>query len=126
MRILLAALLIFGVVSASVADIHEPPKARYTKARKLGRGISNIVYGWTEVPMTMARWQELHTEQSTGIVTAGFLQGVQRAGARLKYGFYEVINFSARSTRTAIVPRCRASITSRPTVTRNFRLRSVS
>jgi putative exosortase-associated protein (TIGR04073 family) len=93
MRILLAAFLIFGVVSASVADIHEPPKARYTKARKLGRGISNIVYGWTEVPMTMARWQELHTEQSTGIVTAGFLQGVQRAGARLKYGFYEVINF---------------------------------
>ena len=45
MRILLAAFLIFGVVSASVADIHEPPKARYTKTRKLGRGISNIVHG---------------------------------------------------------------------------------
>ncbi|PAW65388.1 MAG: hypothetical protein B9S36_00230 [Verrucomicrobiia bacterium Tous-C2TDCM] len=93
MRILLAALLLFGVVSASIADIHEPPKARYTKTRKLGRGISNIVYGWTEVPMTMERWRELHTEQSVGIVTAGFFQGVQRAGARLKYGFYEVINF---------------------------------
>jgi len=75
------------------ADIHEPPKAKYTKTRKLGRGISNIVYGWHEIPATMYRWGELHTEQSTGIFTAGFLQGVQRAGARLKFGIYEVVNW---------------------------------
>jgi putative exosortase-associated protein (TIGR04073 family) len=93
MKKLLAALLVFGVVTAAVADIHEPPKTRYTKTRKLGRGVSNIVYGWTEIPMTMQRWSELHTEQASGIYTAGFMVGVQRAGARLKYGFYEVINF---------------------------------
>jgi len=93
MRRILAAFVLLAFVSVSFADIHEPPKTRYTKARKLGRGVSNIVYGWTEIPMTMHRWGELHTEQVTGIYTAGFLQGVQRAGARLKYGFYEVINF---------------------------------
>ncbi|MBU6179987.1 MAG: exosortase system-associated protein, TIGR04073 family [Verrucomicrobia bacterium] len=93
MRKLLAALVLLAVASFALADIHEPPKARYTKARKLGRGVSNIVYGWTEIPMTMARWHQLHTEQSSGIVTAGFFTGIQRAGARLKYGFYEVINF---------------------------------
>jgi len=89
----LAALLLFGIVSASVADIHEPPKTRYTKTRKLGRGLSNILYGWTEIPMTMHRWGENHTEQSAGIFTSGILVGTQRAGARLMYGFYEVLNY---------------------------------
>jgi len=93
MRRILPILALLAFTSVSFADIHEPPKARYTKTRKLGRGLSNIVYSWTEVPMTMSRWGELHTEQAVGIYTAGFLQGVQRAGARLKYGFYEVVNF---------------------------------
>ncbi len=93
MRKLLSVLLLLAFVSLSFADIHEPPKSRYTKARKLGRGVANIVYGWTEIPMTMVRWQEMHSEEQTGIVTAGFFTGVQRAGARLKYGFYEVINY---------------------------------
>ena len=93
MRRILAAIVLLAFTSVGFADIHEPPKTRYTKTRKLGRGVANIVYGWTEIPMTMHRWGELHTEQVAGIYTAGFMQGVQRAGARLKYGFYEVINF---------------------------------
>ncbi|MEM7698910.1 MAG: hypothetical protein AAF236_10940, partial [Verrucomicrobiota bacterium] len=48
---------------------------------------------WTEIPATMHRWGELHTEQVAGIWTAGFFQGIQRAGARMKYGVYEVVNF---------------------------------
>ena len=84
--------LFIAATSFCLGDIHEPPKMKYTKMRKLGRGVSNIVYGWTEVPMTMHRWGE-NREQSAGIFTAGFLQGVQRAGARLKYGIYEVVNF---------------------------------
>ncbi|MEX2580203.1 MAG: exosortase system-associated protein, TIGR04073 family [Verrucomicrobiales bacterium] len=93
MKKLLASFLVLAITSITIADIHEPPKTRYTKTRKMGRGIANIVYGWTEVPMTMHRWGELHTEQNIGIFTAGYLQGMQRAGARLKYGFYEVINW---------------------------------
>jgi putative exosortase-associated protein (TIGR04073 family) len=93
MRRILAAFILLAFTSVSFADIHEPPKTKYTKARKLGRGVANIVYGWTEIPMTMHRWGENQTEQAAGIYTAGFFQGVQRAGARLKYGFYEVINF---------------------------------
>ncbi len=93
MKKLLATLIVLGIISASIADIHEPPKARYTKTRKLGRGFANIVYGWTEIPTTMHEWGQLHTEQNIGIFTAGFFQGTQRAGARLMYGFYELINF---------------------------------
>ncbi len=95
MKKFLATLLLVAVASVAVCDIHEPPAFKYTKSRKLGRGISNIIYGWTEVPMTMHRWGERHTEQVSGIWTAGFLQGVQRAGARLKFGVYEVVNWCA-------------------------------
>lgn len=93
MKKFLAVLMIVAVGSLCVADIHEPPKARYTKNRKFSRGLANIVYGWQEIPTTMWEYGEYHTEQNVGIFTAGFFHGVQRAGARLKYGFYEFINF---------------------------------
>lgn len=93
MRKILVALLLVAFTSVGVADIHEPPKTKYTKTRKLGRGVANILYGWTEIPTSMTRAGELHTEQSAGIMTAYMFQGIQRAGARLKFGFYEVINF---------------------------------
>ncbi|MDF2375431.1 MAG: exosortase system-associated protein, TIGR04073 family [Verrucomicrobiales bacterium] len=93
MKKILAVLLLVAVGSISVADIHEPPKSKYTKARKSARGIANIIYGWQEIPTTMTEWGQLHTEQSVGIYTAGFFVGVQRTGARMKYGFYELINF---------------------------------
>lgn len=85
--------MILAFASVGVADIHEPPKSKYTKTRKLGRGVANIIYGWTEIPATMYRAGERHTEQASGIYVAYMFQGIQRAGARLKYGFYEVINF---------------------------------
>ncbi|MEM9282903.1 MAG: exosortase system-associated protein, TIGR04073 family [Verrucomicrobiota bacterium] len=93
MKKFLAVLVLASVGSLGIADIHEPPKTKYTKARKLSRGVSNILYGWSEIPATMYRWGELHTEQSAGIFYGGFIQGFQRAGARMKFGIYEVINF---------------------------------
>lgn len=92
MKKLFVFLTLIAVTSLCLADIHEPPKMKYTKERKLGRGIANLIYGWTEIPMTMVRWGE-QQEQSAGIWTAGFIQGVQRAGVRYKYGIYEVINW---------------------------------
>lgn len=93
MKKLVAILLLAAVGSLSFADIHEPPKAKYTKNRKMARGLSNILYAWTEVPTTIHEFEQRHTEQAVGMWHAGFLFGFQRAGARLKYGFYEVLNF---------------------------------
>tara|TARA_R110000850_G_scaffold202967_1_gene329048 strand:- start:780 stop:1196 length:417 start_codon:yes stop_codon:yes gene_type:complete len=93
MKRFLAIFTLVVATSVVVADIHEPPKSRYTSNRKFARGVSNILYGWTEIPMTMTRMGELHTEQSVGIFVGGFTKGVQRWGARLKYGVYEVVNF---------------------------------
>lgn len=93
MKKFLAVFLLLAVGSIGLADIHEPPKAKYTKARKFSRGLANIVYGWQEIPTTMTEWGQLHTEQNVGIFTAGFIVGIQRTGARMKYGFYELVNF---------------------------------
>ena len=93
MKKFIAVLMLMSVGSLLVADIHEPPKAKYTKNRKWSRGWSNIFYSWTEVPATMIRYGERHTVQSNEIWSAGFWHGLQRSGARLKYGVYEVVNF---------------------------------
>lgn len=93
MRTILAILLILGVGSVGFADIHEPPKARYTKNRKMARGLANMIYAANEIPTTMHRYGQLHTEQAVGVWFGGFFHGVQRTGARLKYGFYEFVNW---------------------------------
>ena len=93
MKKFLATVLLVAVASVAICDIHEPPKYKYTKNRKFARGLSNIFYGWTEIPMTMHRMGEMHTEQATGVWVAGFFKGLQRSGARLKYGVYELVNF---------------------------------
>ena len=93
MKKLFATFLLVAIASAAICDIHEPPKYKYTKNRKAARGIANILYGHTEIIMTMHRMGESHTEQSIGIWVGGFLKGFQRTGARLKYGVYEVINW---------------------------------
>ncbi len=93
MKKVFATILLVAVASIAIGDIHEPPKYKYTKNRKLARGFANIIYGWHEVPATMHRMGELHTEQSIGIWVGGFFKGFQRSGARLKYGIYEIINW---------------------------------
>ncbi len=79
--------------SFALADIHEPPKSRYTKARKPRPGVSTTRLRMDRNPHDDARWQAtahgtIHRDRDRRI-----FYGIQRAGARLKYGFYEVINF---------------------------------
>ncbi len=93
MKKFLATILLVAIASIAICDIHEPPKYKYTKNRKLARGFANMIYGWHEIPTTMYRKGELHTEQSIGIWVGGFFKGIQRTGARFKYGVYEVVNF---------------------------------
>jgi putative exosortase-associated protein (TIGR04073 family) len=59
----------------------------------MARGLANVLYGLNEIPATVGRYGERHTEQSIGVWTAGFFHGVQRTGARWKYGFYELVNW---------------------------------
>lgn len=85
LTLLLAASL---VGSAALADIQSPPGNRYNGVRKLGRGLSNLLYGWTEVP---AQFIRVSVDQNPNAFGYTVTRGVARTLGRFGYGFYEVV-----------------------------------
>jgi putative exosortase-associated protein (TIGR04073 family) len=58
---------------------------------KLGRGISNVLLGWVEIPKNIAKeWRR--TEPFTGTIV-GSVKGIGWAIARTLSGVYEIISF---------------------------------
>lgn len=89
MNRLLVALLWGGFAATSLADIQDPPSADYGPTRKLSRGLSNMLYGWTEIPVTIARINA--NEGNAAAASYGMVRGTGRAFARLGVGFYEAL-----------------------------------
>jgi len=74
-----------------MADIQAPPGAEYTSTRKLGRAISNILYGVTEIPENIVRKSASHGGKAGW--SYGAVAGTQKAFSRIGYGFYELFTF---------------------------------
>ena len=92
MKKALAILLTITVITGvAVADIQSPPGSRETPVRKLGRALGNLIYGFMEVPVTFER--TLLTEGGPEAFTVGVVEGLDRAGIRMGYGLYELVNF---------------------------------
>ena len=89
MNRLLVALLWAGFAATSLADIQDSPSADYGPTRKLGRGLSNMLYGWTEIPVTIARINT--NEGNAAAASYGVVRGTGRAFARFGVGFYEAL-----------------------------------
>ncbi len=89
MRWLFALALSLAFAGSSLGDIQDPPAVKYGPARKLGRGLSNIFFGWSEVPATIAKVNE--HEGNSAAASYGLLRGADRAFARFGVGFYEAI-----------------------------------
>jgi putative exosortase-associated protein (TIGR04073 family) len=89
MKRLLVAFLVVGFAATSLADIQDPPSADYGPTRKLGRGLSNMLYGWTEIPVTIARINT--NEGNAAAASYGVIRGTGRAFARFGVGFYEAL-----------------------------------
>lgn len=89
MKRLLVAFLVVGFAAISLADIQDPPSADYGPTRKLGRGLSNMLYGWTEIPVTIARINT--NEGNAAAASYGVIRGTGRAFARFGVGFYEAL-----------------------------------
>jgi putative exosortase-associated protein (TIGR04073 family) len=89
MKRLLIALFVAGMAFTSWADIQDPPAADYGPTRKLGRGLSNMVFGCTEIPVTIGKVNE--EEGNAAAAGYGVIRGTGRALARFGVGFYEVI-----------------------------------
>ena len=91
MKKLLILVLTAGIAGISMADIQEPPGARHGALRKLSRGLANIIYGVTEIPVQMVRSEH---EGANGEKAAyGAVFGAGKTLARLGYGIYELITF---------------------------------
>ena len=59
--------------------------------RKCGRGISNVLFGWVDVPAEMNRTAENTGEAGSFIV--GSLKGIAKMVGRMAVGVYEVCTF---------------------------------
>jgi len=80
---------IAGFALTCFADIQDPPAADHGPTRKLGRGLSNMVFGWTEIPVTIAKTNT--DEGNSAAAGYGVIRGTGRAFARFGVGLYEVL-----------------------------------
>ncbi len=79
-----AAFLVLGITGACLADIQDPPSNDYGPTRKLGRGISNVAFGVTEIPHTIAQVNDREGNAAAG--GYGVVRGVGRAYMRFHVG----------------------------------------
>ena len=85
---ILTVLLI--TTSGVMADIQAPPASTYTATRKLGRAVSNIFYGFMEIPEQIVRKTERYGRKAS---VYGEFDGYRRAFKRFGYGWYELVTF---------------------------------
>jgi putative exosortase-associated protein (TIGR04073 family) len=91
MKIPLTAALVLGFVTVVFADIQDPPSNDYGPTRKLGRGLSNLVFGVAELPATIAKINE--REGNSAAAGYGVVRGLGRSGMRMGSGLFEFLTF---------------------------------
>lgn len=99
MKKLLFTLLAAGITSSCLADIQAPPDSRQTAIHKLGRGISNLLYGATELPMRMLQVND--HDGNNAAFGAGIVEGTHRTVTRIGYGIFEIATFPARTYKNS-------------------------
>ena len=103
MKKLLVIATTFAAFSGlAVADIQAPPGSTYTSTRKLGRALSNIMYGFIEIPEQIVRKEEQYGRKAAW--SYGAVDGTSRALRRLGYGFYELFTFTCPTYRGTFKP----------------------
>jgi putative exosortase-associated protein (TIGR04073 family) len=108
MKLLLVTLLSACFAAASLADIQDPPAADYGPTRKLGRGLSNMMFGWAEIPVTIGK---INTEQGNAAAASyGVVKGTGRAFVRFGVGFYEALLWPIPVYNGAYYPVLRSDI----------------
>ncbi|MGZ5553940.1 MAG: exosortase system-associated protein, TIGR04073 family [Chthoniobacterales bacterium] len=105
MRSLLAAALLLAFAALCRADIHDPPSNDYGPTRKLGRGLSNLVWGLSELPYQTAKVNDV--EGNSAGASYGVVRGVGRSVMRIGAGLFEIFTFpvpAARGTYYPVLP----------------------
>ena len=103
--LLLPALLLTGLAVTAMAD---PPANDHRPTRKLGRAFSNMILGWSEIPVTISQVNRLQgNEAAAGY---GTVKGVTRAFARFGAGFYELLLWPIPVCKGTYQPALRTDI----------------
>ncbi|MFT4175048.1 MAG: exosortase system-associated protein, TIGR04073 family [Luteolibacter sp.] len=101
-KLILVATTLAALSGIAAADIQAPPGSTYTATRKLGRALSNIVYGFVEIPEQVVRKTDQYGRKAG--YTYGAVDGSHRALRRLGYGFYELFTFTCPTYRGTFKP----------------------
>jgi putative exosortase-associated protein (TIGR04073 family) len=108
MKAPLSAALILGFATCVFADIQDPPSNDYGPTRKLGRGLSNLVFGIAELPVTIAKINE--REGNSAAAGYGVVRGLGRSGMRMGSGLFEFLTFPFPTNRRTYYPLLRSDI----------------
>jgi len=91
MKRFLSFAFVCALTSASLADIQDPPANDHGPTRKLGRGLANVMWGWSEIYPTVAM---VNTREGNSAAAGyGVVRGVGRGFARFGVGLYEALLF---------------------------------
>ena len=93
MKSLLTILLAVAFGAVACADIQAPPMTDMGPTRKLGRGISNVLFGFTELPTTICKVND--QQGNSAAYGYGLTKGIGRGLFRFGIGWYEIITFPA-------------------------------
>ena len=91
MKSLLTILLAVAFGAAAYADIQAPPMTDQGPTRKLGRGVSNVLWGSAELPYTMCKVND--AEGNNAAWGYGVVKGLGRTFFRFGTGLYEIFTF---------------------------------
>lgn len=80
----------FGAIA--YADIQAPPMSDMGPTRKLGRGFSNVAFGFSELPATMCEIND--KEGNNAAFGYGLVKGLGRSFFRFGTGLYEMATFA--------------------------------
>ncbi len=108
MKAVVALLLTFAFAATVHADIQQPPASDYGPTRKLGRGISNIAFGASEIIDSIEAIN--YEEGNSAAWSYGVVRGFGRFFARLGYGVYEVALFPVPNYKGTYYPPYRSDI----------------
>lgn len=100
-------LLCLFAIPAS-ADIQDPPAHEYGPTRKLGRGLSNVLFGISELPVQIARVNS--REGNAAALSYGIVRGIGRSYWRLHTGLWEMLSFPLPRNRGTYYPILPSSI----------------
>ena len=104
-----ASLLAAAALAATaLADIQQPPGSDYGPTRKLGRGLSNVLFGPSELLDSMAAVN--YEDGNAAAWSYGLVRGIGRSFARLGYGIYDMVTFPFPTVRGSYRPPYRSDI----------------